>query len=1292
MNAKDARSDNIMSSYGASTTAMSSLKKTPKKSQLPYPSDYRSLAEPKSMPSPLASHPPAVLPARQVSSTEEYKATPSSSSNHLLSPPPKIPGPAKAPAGRGYEHQRRAPPSMSTAPSFPNPSAEMRAAPAMMRTGGAQRAPPFMSPPEALGLNPRSVPKNANVGPKARGMEGRRLFRGEEVELERLKAEMKADEEEKKKKLKEEVERYKKKKKEAAQKRIADEAKSNAENEFEQHPGFTPTVGMDTAKMRFGRPRPGPNPNAIAKDKRPFAVKPGHKPPPPPGRPKAKGAAPSVPPPQHSRPPPGTLTARRAAGQKPDECLNGGWWRFTDPSTGYQYFWNELTSVSQYERPVNFDTNAGDAFRTARAQAAAKEEARMQLKHNDGWERHVDPDTNMHYFYKEATDEGQWERPSNFSTVKGGFTAAMFTSRRDPNQLPVELMDGSWVKYVDPETGYPYYYNPGHDVSTFERPPNLETRQDPFADARGDGGEDMVPAGILYVRRDEEQLPVEKLNGGWVKYVDYESGHPYYYHEESDESQYERPEGFATVADPFASARSSASAVSSSNPIPAPPEVLTARRDPNQLPVEKLNSGWQKFVDPDSGYPYYFNEVTQNSQYERPEGFETKQDPFASMRSSSSAQSGVPGLISAQPSARSVSGLVSAQPSARSVKGLVSAQPSARSMASRSGLLSAQASARYQIPESAKDIVAEFTKAIDDTPAGILNVRRDEDQLPVEILNGGWEKHIDHESGHPYYYHEGRDESQYERPDGFATVSDPFASVKSNSTSTMPPAEVLTARNPNQQPAEILNNGWKKYVDPESGWPYYVNDETSESTYERPDGFTTVADPFNAARTNGAMPPAEVLTARRTSRDTARSRNGKKEDPVETLNGGWEKYQDPDSGHFYYHHAAKDISQYERPEDFLSTVKGTMPSADALSSRRSVNDKPVEVLNNSGWQKYIDPESGHPYYYHEASEASQYERPDGFSTAADPFASTRSTSVMPPASNLSARRGKRQKPQQVLNNGWVRYVDPESNYPYYYNEGLDLSQYERPEGFETSANPFGTVRMRAAPPTLGGIGEGSEEGGDAMDAMMATFASKQSSSLARVGEESPWKGGHGNNTRGFGRAGKAVLADTLDFANKVNDKLSKLSLDELKQMQQGDGLMSTLRQQQHQQLDDHSAANPSSSISIPQLNFTGFLSGNVNGSGSAATEAPPNYNYNSQASAGDALDGLVGGSSIQTEKSWLEIADDAEGSSILVAAAASTDISVDASAWEQYFDDEVGANYWYNTVSGEASWVRPEGV
>ena len=75
----------------------------------------------------------------------------------------------------------------------------------------------------------------------------------------------------------------------------------------------------------------------------------------------------------------------------------------------------------------------------------------------------------------------------------------------------------------------------------------------------------------------------------------------------------------------------------------------------------------------------------------------------------------------------------------------------------------------------------------------------------------------------------------------------------------------------------------------------------------------------------------------------------------------------------------------------------------------------------------------------------------------DPFSTSRS--VLPPVtSSLTARRDPTSVGVQ-LNGGWVKYIDPETNYPYYYEAG-DVSQYERPSGFVTSMNPFGTVKVR----------------------------------------------------------------------------------------------------------------------------------------------------------------------------------------------------------------------------------------
>jgi hypothetical protein len=34
--------------------------------------------------------------------------------------------------------------------------------------------------------------------------------------------------------------------------------------------------------------------------------------------------------------------------------------------------------------------------------------------------------------------------------------------------------------------------------------------------------------------------------------------------------------------------------------------------------------------------------------------------------------------------------------------------------------------------------------------------------------------------------------------------------------------------------------------------------------------------------------------------------------------------------------------------------------------------------------------------------------------------------------------------------------------------------------------------------------------------------------------------------------------------------------------------------------------------------------------------------------------------------------------------------SKDKGRWVKYFDNEVGAEYFYNTLTGEASWVDPD--
>jgi len=442
-------------------------------------------------------HPPAILPAREVNSTNEFKAVEagagapsparsaasSQSSSSVFSSaststsssfaPPVIPGPAAAPKNsRGYSHQRRDGPTQMLDPST-LPSNSRSAVP----LPGSSKPSPLKSSPFKNFASPAAASSSV-LGPAARNLPGRKLFEAEEMEISRAKmlAEDAANEDaanlaleeaasakdlESRRELESREKLERAKVEYQANKRVREAEKRKRESEgggeFPTYP-----IGMGTAKGRFGPRGPagrgpagrgpagrgggrggGSNLNGRGGGR---GGRGGNgKPPPPPGRPSQSSnrAAPSA---ASSRPtlPVRVLSSRRDPSQKPEEMLNDGWWRFTDPATSFEYFWNEATHESQYERPVSFSTVGGDAFATARTRQA--KEKRFGEHGNEGWQRFVDEETRMQYFYNESTEEGQWERPANFETIRGGMTAAVMSGRREEYQEAVESLNGGWYK------------------------------------------------------------------------------------------------------------------------------------------------------------------------------------------------------------------------------------------------------------------------------------------------------------------------------------------------------------------------------------------------------------------------------------------------------------------------------------------------------------------------------------------------------------------------------------------------------------------------------------------------------------------------------------------------------------------------------------------------------------------------------------------------------------------------------------------------------------------------------
>ncbi|KAG3033159.1 hypothetical protein PC123_g2540 [Phytophthora cactorum] len=80
-----------------------------------------------------------------------------------------------------------------------------------------------------------------------------------------------------------------------------------------------------------------------------------------------------------------------------------------------------------------------------------------------------------------------------------------------------------------------------------------------------------------------------------------------------------------------------------------------------------------------------------------------------------------------------------------------------------------------------------------------------------------WIKYFDETQGVHYYYNIRTQESTFDRPETYATprISPPTAATSAN------------------------QDGWEKHVDPQSGYPYYYNRLTLESVFTRPMGFVT---------------------------------------------------------------------------------------------------------------------------------------------------------------------------------------------------------------------------------------------------------------------------------------------------------------------------------------------------------------------------------------------------------------------------------------------------------------------
>jgi hypothetical protein len=228
-----------------------------------------------------------------------------------------------------------------------------------------------------------------------------------------------------------------------------------------------------------------------------------------------------------------------------DETTNF-WTKHVDEE-GREYFSNESTGETQWEKPENFHEHSALSEELSED---GRDEAGSFSKSN--WTKHLD-DEGRDYYYNENTGETQWEKPEDFHEKSALSEEPPEDDYDDKVQSPSK---GNWTHHLDDE-GREYYYNENSGETQWERPDDFideETSPDRPV-SRWTKHQDEDGREYFYNREtgetqweqpddfDEEQESTTKSSEKWQKHTD-EEGREFFYNELTGETQWEKPDTY----------------------------------------------------------------------------------------------------------------------------------------------------------------------------------------------------------------------------------------------------------------------------------------------------------------------------------------------------------------------------------------------------------------------------------------------------------------------------------------------------------------------------------------------------------------------------------------------------------------------------------------------------------------------------------------------------------------------------------------------------------------------------
>ncbi|KAI2496147.1 COPII vesicle coating [Fragilaria crotonensis] len=783
---------------------------------------------------------------------------------------------------------------------------------------------------------------------------------------------------------------------------------------------------------------------------------------------------------------PGTRSLQNGDMVKP--ALPNPWVEETDPNTGQSYFFNPETLESSWERPGagvmqehNIDGDSSCIDEQGIVEDSSEDgvpdgskndvivnddgdgalDSTADLKQSE-WIELVDPASGSVYYYRAVTGETSWERPHEDDFIEQ--TVGPLDSTVADEQVPIDGFvppKATLVHEICTEehqvaenAGGPEYAIASERLPSDDLVPSAASLVGDFAECI------EVPQGVTIAAHEVSALPMNASTAA------------VYTGAQNDRAGYENPELQIEVHD---------------EPV---------------LPLD-----WVASVDPTTGNRFFFNVVTSESSWDHPLHIRndiTSENP--EIMPSTDLQ--FLEETDLAPSEGHESEGRGYEKHAHFREAESEPEPSAMPVSegvTTEGLIELPETGLELLDLRMSDAVASGTPV---NPSLETDISQFVDS--DVILPEGWVEVVDPASGLPYYFCEATNETSWEKPGhevsdhpidevqndepqdhgetssegrGFENDAHFRETESEPEPSAMPVCEgvniegLVDLQETGLEPLDIrmsdagasgtpvnpsletdisqfvdsdviLPKGWVEVVDPASGLPYYFCEATNETSWERP-----IVIPSAVRLLPGhevSEPPIDEVQNEKPQDHGEKSSEGR----------GYEKHAHFRETESQPEPSAMPVSEGVTTEGLVDLPETGLELLDMRVSDAGASGTPVnpsletdisqfvdsEVILAEGWVEVVDPASGLPYYFCEATNETSWERPIVIPSA---------VRLLPgqEISELPVEDVQNVKPQDhgatssaslVLPPGWVALLDPTTGDPYYFNVERNITLWEVP--------------------------------------------------------------------------------------------------------------------------------------------------------------------------------------------------------------------------------------------------------